>query len=489
VVPRHYYADYKQHYTKLLVASESRNAYRLFEKRIRDRVIESKKAKFSPDVVKAFEIPENKRTAEQEKTAAPLLREIRELKLEEYLSSEEQKERLRLLEQIGLAVLALPEKDASQNIAFDGLMEVPAATVLGHEAPELIPAVQLLRRGELSMPLEAVKPAIPAALSDGSTSFEEQQGAEPSRRRALALWLSRPDHPLTARVMVNRIWQGHFGRGLVSTPNDFGHQSQPPSHPELLDWLATEFVQQGWSVKNLHRMIMLSNTYRQTSRFSPEENLRSDPDNRYLWRMNRRRLEGEALWDAMHAAAGTLNPKLGGPAVAVPLAEEELTALGSPSQWPVAADPAEHNRRGIYLMNRRNFAYPMMQAFDNPDNAVSCPERDVTTVAPQALWFMNNRSAHGQAAEFAGRLVRERGNHPREWIDQAWRLALGRAPRSSETQKALKLLAQLEVNDAAGANPDKAGPSALRELPAARASALAKLCLAIFNLSEFVYVD
>ena len=489
VVPRHYYADYRQHYTKLLVANESRAAYRLFEEKIRTRVIDGIKAKFSPEVVQAYAVAEGKRTAEQEKIAAPLIREVRAIKLEEHFTVDEQKEKLRLLEQLGRSVLALPEKDASQNIAFDGLMEIPSAAVLAHEDPELIPAVKLLKRGELSTPLAAVDPAVPAALSDGSASFDEQPGAALSRRRTLALWLTRPDHPLTARVMVNRIWHGHFGRGLVSTPNDFGRQSQPPSHPELLDFLATEFVDQGWSIKSLHRMIMLSNTYRQTSRFSPEENLRSDPENRYLWRMNRRRLEGEALWDAMHAAAGTLNPKLGGQAVAVPLAEEELTALGSPAQWPVAADPAEHNRRGIYLMNRRNFAYPMMQAFDNPDNAVSCPERDVTTVAPQALWFMNNRSAYRQATEFAARLVREKGDNPAQWIDRAWKLALGRPPQSIEVQKSLELLNRLSTNAEQDAKLHEASPDALRKLPAARASALSKLCLAVFNLSEFVYVD
>jgi hypothetical protein len=406
------------------------------------------------------------------------------------LTVEEQRERLRLLEQIGKAVLALPEKDASQNIRFDGLMEVPAATVLAHKPVELIPAIKVLRRGELSDPLAPVEPALPAALDDGGISFDEPAGrlGHLERRRKLAFWLSRPDHPLTARVMVNRVWQWHFGKGLVTTPNDFGHQAQLPSHPELLDWLATEFVERGWSLKNLHRLIMLSDTYQQSSQYAPEENLRADPENRHLWRMNRRRLEGELLWDAMHSAAGTLNPQVGGPPVAVPLAEEELTALGNASQWPVAADPAEHNRRGMYILSRRHFAYPLLQAFDHPDNAVSCPERDVTTVAPQALWFLNNRTAYRQALEFAGRLVKEKGDSPSAWVERAWQLALGRQPEVKESRKALDLLASLVVTGE-GEKPDLAMPAALQALPPARASALAKLCLAVFNLSEFVYVD
>ena len=204
-------------------------------------------------------------------------------------------------------------------------------------------------------------------------------------------------------------WMWHFGKGIVSTPNDFGRQGQMPSHPELLDWLATEFVERGWSIKELHRLIMLSNTYQQASTFSGENNLKADPENRYLWRMNRLRLEGEELWDSIHSVSGTLNLKMGGHPVAPALADDELSALGDPSKWPVAADPAEKNRRGIYILNRRNFSYPMLQAFDSPDTAVSCPERDVTTVAPQALWLMNNNVAFDQAQEFAGRLVKESG--------------------------------------------------------------------------------
>ena len=322
-------------------------------------------------------------------------------------------------------MLSLPENGASApGTPFDGLMEVPTATVLGHEQPELVPTVYVLSRGDLSRPKEAVQPALPAILAR-NTGREAALAGPFGSRKELALWLTQPDHPLTARVMVNRIWAWHFGRGIVATPNDFGRMGQPPTHPELLDWLATEFVARGWKIKEMHRLIMLSRTYRQRSDFFSEEHGRIDPDNRFLWRMNRRRLEAESLWDAVHAVAGTLNLKMGGRPVMPPLAAEELT---DKAFWVTNADPQEHTRRGLYILVRRNFRFPLFDIFDAPVNAVSCAGRDVSTVAPQALWLMNNKTAFGQSQAFAARLVREAGNKPESWIDRGWRLALGRQP-------------------------------------------------------------
>ena len=155
----------------------------------------------------------------------------------------------------------------------------------------------------------------------------------------------------------------------------------------------------------MYRLIMLSRTYQMSSRFVNEKNSRVDPDNHLLWRMNRRRLEAEELWDVLHAAAGTINLKMGGRPVVPPLVEEELTALREGWHWPVAADPADHNRRGIYLLVRRNFRFPMFDVFDSPVNFVSAAGRDMTVVAPQALWLLNNKTAYRQAQEFAARLV------------------------------------------------------------------------------------
>jgi hypothetical protein len=238
----------------------------------------------------------------------------------------------------------------------------------------------------------------------------------------------------------------------------------------------------------MHRLIMLSSVYQMSSRYHDDRSAREDPDNQYLWRMNRQRLEGEVLWDAMHAVAGTLNLKMGGRAVAPPLAEDELTALGSTWQWPVSADPAEHDRRGIYIVVRRNFTYPMFEAFDSPDNAVSCPERDVTVVAPQALWFLNNKIAFQQAQQFASRLVRQWGSDPLAWVENAWLLALGREPSNQEKEEAVSLIDSLAARNGEATAPTEL-PAGHVQLDPSHAAALAKFCLSLFNLSEFAFVD
>jgi len=482
-------ADFKQHYPAVIAADEARVAYRLFEAKVKQRVIQAKKSEFAAETVEAYEVPEDKRTPKQKELAEPLIKAVREIKIEKELSPEEQQEEKKLLDGIARAVLAIPEKDA-QGFPYDGIMERPTATVLGHQEPALVPEVYVLNRGDLGGEQGKVGPGLPTVLSDGGDLLKEPTTAPfaPRSRGQLALWLSQPDHPLTARVMVNRIWQWHFGRGIVSTSNDFGRQGQLPTHPELLDWLATEFCAGGWSIKSIHRLMMLSNSYQMSSQHPDPKNARIDPDNRYLSRMNRRRLEGEAQWDSIHAIAGTLNLKMGGRPVAPPLSPDESAALSGGRQWSVSADPAQHNRRGVYIVNRRNFPYPMFEAFDSPENAISCPERDVTTVTPQVLWFLNNRLVFQQAGQFAARLVTEEGDNPAGWIERAWRLALGRPPSSQELREALELLGSL-AQKAPEQNEWSDLPTALNKIPLARAAALTKLCLSIFNLSEFAYVD
>ena len=288
----------------------------------------------------------------------------------------------------------------------------------------------------------------------------------------------------------HRIWQWHFGHGIVGTPNDFGRQGEEPSHPQLLDWLATEFAANGWSINAMHRLIMESSTYRMSSRHPESSYARTDPENRLLWRMNRRRLEAEALWDSVHAVAGTLNLKLGGRSVSPPLSADEFDALSGngPYEWFVSTDPADHRRRGIYIVVKRNFPFPMFEAFDLPDNSASCPEREVTTVTPQVLWFMNHELALSQAQHFAHRLLREEGDSPPAWAGQAWRLALGRPPTDREKEEALQLMGSFE-QDGVKAEDWPVLASADLQIPLSRAVGLAKLCLSIFNLSEFVYVD
>ncbi len=433
-------ADFRQHYPTLLAVDEARQAYKLFENRTQGRA----------------------------------------------LTDAEQAERTRLLEAIARAVLAVPPADA-QGVRFDGLMEIPTATVLGHEREPLVPAVRWLARGDLDRPRDEVAPAVPAVFTAHSSPAAPPSSTAANRRRAeLALWLTRPDHPLTSRVMVNRIWQWHFGRGLVSTPSDFGQMGQRPSHPQLLDWLAAEFIASGWNIKDLHRRIMTSEAYQQASDYGTPRHAEVDPENRLLWRMNRRRLEGETLWDAIHSVAGTLNPKMGGRPVLPPLVAEELT---NKSQWVVSADPAEHTRRGIYILVRRNFRFPLFDLFDAPVNAVSCAGREESTVAPQALWLLNNHTAHDQADAFAARILKEAGSDTTARIQRAWYLALGRPASPEEVLEATRMVAQLSAaanvpraSSSASSGPDDGAADSERQ-------AWSLFVLSLFNLNEFVMVD
>jgi hypothetical protein len=329
--------------------------------------------------------------------------------------------------------------------------------------------VHRLRRGELSKPRELVGPALPAALLP--------KGREPGlagvpatgRRAALARWLTSAENPLTARVLVNRVWGWHFGRGIVATPGDFGTQGEPPSHPELLDWLARDFVENGWSLKRLQRLILLSSTYRMAG-VAEGPGLRSDPEDRSLWHFPRRRLEGEAIRDAMLACSGALNPKAFGPPVVPPLSRDELTGLfDAKGKWPVTKDAAEHDRRSVYLLVRRTFVYPLFAAFDPPEVMTSCPRRLQTVVPTQALTLLNSPLAREQSAAFARRL-RECGDAPEEAVARAWLLAFGRPVTQAEAGRALGFLRG-------------------RSAGAACEAALADLCLALFNSNEFVFVD
>ncbi len=462
VVHRMSIRDHGQHYPRVVAVAEARRAFRLQEETVRKRLIEERKKQFSAAEVAAYETKDASRTAEQKTLAAKVAEAVATIKLDKEMTPEETETSRKLREAIGKAVLEVPERDA-QRTPWDGLMDIPSVTVLGHREPELVPETHIYFRGDLGSQKEIVKAGLPAFLGGGDIGSEDCAGrCIPLARKQLALWLTNPAHPLTSRVMINRIWQGHFGRGIVSTPNDFGRQGQPPVFPELLDWLASEFAARGWSMKAMHRLIMTSDTYQRESRFANEANRRADPDNLFLWRMNRRRLEGEALWDAMHSASGTLNPKAAGPPVAPPLAQDEISGMGAAWQWPVSADPAEHNRRGVYLLVRRNFPYPMFEAFDAPVNAVSCPQRDVSSVAPQALWFLNNRVAFDQARHFAERIRRAAPDRPEDQVESAWKLALGRAPSVQEKEEGVRLVSRLSLE---------------------------KFCLALFNLSEFSFVD
>jgi hypothetical protein len=264
-------------------------------------------------------------------------------------------------------------------------------------------------------------------------------------RNELAKWLTDPQHPLTARVMVNRIWANHFGRGIVETPNDFGRMGSRPTHPELLDYLANQFVAGGYSVKSIHRLILNSSTYQQSSAAPLDAAAKAlaeekDPENKLLWRFNRKRLQAEEIRDAVLAVSGELNQKAGGPSVMIPIDKGLVNTLYKPSQWVPAKDTAEYNRRGVYLLVKRNLPLPFMQVFDAPDGSVSCPRRESSTHAPQALELLNGDLTNQHADALARRLEKEAGPDVRKQIDLGYRLVAGRAARPKEIQVATDFL-------------------------------------------------
>ena len=282
-------------------------------------------------------------------------------------------------------------------------------------------------------------------------------------RTKLADWIAGPDHPLTARVMVNRIWQYHFGQGIVRTANDFGFNGDRPSHPELLDFLANEFVDSGWSVKHMHRLIVLSQSYRQSSRSAHEATgIKKDPENRLLWRFSRRRLQAEEIRDAMLSVSGKLNTRRGGKSIIVPVEEGLVKLLYKPSQWKVAEDRSEHYRRSVYLMAKRNLRVPFMEVFDQPALQTSCYRRESSTHAPQALELLNGELSNELAAAFAERLESEVGSNKTQQVERAYLLAAGR----DATEKELEL-----------------GVEFLEEQP------LREFALAMFNLNSFLYLN
>ena len=278
--------------------------------------------------------------------------------------------------------------------------------------------------------------------------------------------------------MANRIWQWHFGQALAPTPNDLGTQGVPPSHPELLDWLASELLENGWSVKKLHRLILLSSTYRQSA-IRDQKAIMADPQNRLLAGFPRRRLEAEEVWDHLHAVAGTLDMKSFGSPFVPKLSPEELQGMYDLDgklelKWPVTT---EQNRRAIYMLSRRSFRFPFFEAFDPPNTAASCPLRQTTTVPAQALTLLNNRIVGEQARAMAERLTRESGADLKSLVNRAWLFAYSRKADEAELRLALQFIIRAKaVHRQAGAKD-------------AHASALTEFCIGVMNTTEFIYAN
>ena len=365
--------------------------------------------------------------------------------------------------------------------------------------------MRLLIRGDVHNPGPEVAPGFPACL--GASEISPAPSGD--SRVQLARWLSSSDNPLTARVIVNRIWHYLFGKGLVSTPNDFGRHGEPPANPELLDWLATTFTAGrsgprtgrakdnygcGWSIKSMIGLIVTSSVYRQACLFDRKK-AAIDPDNRLLWRMNRKRLDAEALRDSILATGGTLNLEIGGPSVRVPLEPEVYDTIFTESEpdnlWPPTPDTRQYTRRSLYLLRKRNVRLPMLTVFDQPDMMSSCAARGQTVHALQALTLINSDFMRAQSLILAKRLLADAPGSERRRIDRLFSLALDRPPTADELRATQKFLADqtaiLRGRIAGGeAIPMPEGTANVKDRAAFLA--IADLCLATLNLNDFLYL-
>jgi hypothetical protein len=420
--------------------------------------------KFRTEIQQAVKTPPERRTPYQWQIA--LMAEKQMDQAAEGVAAKLKGEEKKRYQELRKRLAALP--------APPPLPRAMAVTDVGPEAP---PTHRLLG-GDWRKPREKLRPGFPSFLPAATPDPSLPPGVRSTGlRSALARWLTRPDHPLTARVMVNRIWQHHFGHGIVGTASDFGSQGEAATHPELLDWLATELVRGGWSLKQMHRLMVTSATYCQSSHVNPDDPrqaraLTADRTDRLLWHARRHRLEGEALRDAMLALTGELSPRLFGTS-----ARPALPAGVSKYAWKADTRPEDRNRRSVYVLVRRNMRFPLFDAFDLPDLHNSCSRRACTTTAPQALQLLNGDFSLDRARAFAAVLKAGSADDAAR-IDRACRLAWGRPASSDELR-----LAQRFLDTQAEVLRKTAPPGTERD------AALTDFCHALLNANEFLYID
>ena len=461
--------------------------------KVRSAAREDVTEKFDEDTQRALRTPIESRSVVQSQLAYQAARYV-DGKVRDAANqlSKEDKERLKALE--------------AELAAFDSLKPAPLPTAIGVvDAGVEPPKVFRLAAGNFRRPLEEVAPGFPALLGASDTVSRPTEASVPSaadmrssgRRSSLAKWLTTPDHPLTARVIVNRLWLHHFGEGIVRTPNDFGAMGDAPTHPELLDWLATELTERGWKLKSIHRLIITSATYRQSSLVDARHPLHArainlDPANKFLWHTRRTRLEGEAIRDAALQVSGQLNRRMHGPS-----ARPELPQGISSYAWQPDQKVEDRQRRSIYVLAKRNLRYPLMDAFDLPDMHNSCARRSTTTTAPQALLLLNGEFAHQQAEYWALRLAERHKFDEAGLICQAFVEGFGRQPTIDEIASAQAFLREQAASLAAvGKTGDAKSDSNVAmsgdspsELSAARLAALSDFCQMLLNSNEFLFVD
>jgi len=366
-----------------------------------------------------------------------------------------------------------------------GSLTLTTATELGHaDAPPTF-----VRFGGIhERPQEEVQPGFPALYANGAKPEIVPTATSSGRRTALAKWLTSADNPLVARVFVNRVWSQYFAEGIVGTVSDFGRAGKKPTHPELLDYLAANFIQNGWSVKKLQREILLSNVYRQSSSYRSEV-AKADPDNKLLAVFPRKRLEAEEIRDSLLVAAGQLNDKVGGPSVFPPVPSN----LGAGKLWEVSTDPADFNRRSVYVFVRRSVPYPMLETFDmaNPQQVHS--KRSVTTTPLQALTLFNSDIVFEWSQALAGKVLRQAGSNEGAQLDTLYQTLFARAPNTIERAALKDFLSKQEkiIQDKAAAGKfTVATPTGLtgkQRIDPVRAAAFVDLVHTVANSNDFAY--
>jgi hypothetical protein len=466
---------------------------------VRERNFLAGQTRIPREAYEAHKLPESNRTPDQTR----LVKETQK-QFDEELAASRTADETRQREAFAAAIKSIDSAAPSML----------ARAYIWKEPPGPPPATQVFRRGSPASPAGTADPGFPAVLAVCQTPFV---AAAPEfrtslRRLSLARWMTGPKNPLVARVIVNRIWQGHFGEGLVSTENDFGIMGSLPSHPALLDWLANELrdpayggehqqsspgetppgppLRRGgdnsglaWRLKRIHKLIVLSNTYAQSSDFR-DEAAKVDVDNSLLWRFPYRRLEAEAVRDSVLATSGRLDPKMGGPGVYPKIAREVLEGQSRPGLGWGKFDDRASCRRSVYVFVKRSLLLPEMELLDFADTTASCEQRPVSTIPTQALTLLNGEFLNEEARHFATRLVREAGSDRPAQVDRAFRLTLCRPPTADELISAQQFLDRQALRVA---EEDRATNAQPPRDPTQ--TALEALCLVLYNLNEFVYID
>jgi hypothetical protein len=457
----------------------------------RKRLSEQKHAMLSDDERLVMAIPDNLRSAQQKRLVTGLQTSLRVT-----------------WEDVAAAVAADPANHARREKLRQSIFEIeralprsPACAMALLDQKSKAPDTFVYRRGDHRNKGPKVSPRPPGVILASQRagafagSWIKPTSSTTGRRAALARWLTSTENPLAARVIVNRIWHYHFGKGIVVTSSDFGVRGEPPSHPELLDWLASELVAGGWRFKPLHRLMVTSAAYRQSSR--PNAKLtEEDPDNSLLGRMNRRRLDAEGIRDAMLFVSGELNTKMAGPGVMAPLEKEVKDLIFTEAEvvdlWPEDRDRSEHARRSLYLFRKRNVRYPLLESFDSPDAQFPCPRRETSTHALQALNLLNSDFTAGCARALAGRILREAEADIRTRIRQAYEIVLCREPVPAELERACSFLASqtklIRQRASEGQLVSKPTSRSEASFDPAEGAAWVDFAVALLNCNEFLYV-